>query len=276
MEMITSHQNPLIKRIRRIRQKKYRQRERTFFIEGLRLVLSAIESQAEIERLVYSPDLLTSDLGWQAIKSQESRGTAAVQVSSDVFRNISTRDNPIGIGALILIPECVLEDLPVNSNSIFVALVKVSDPGNLGAVIRTGEATGVNGVILVDASVDPFHPTAVKASMGSLFTIPICSVANGDVLLEWAAAKGINIAASSTRAKQSFWQVNYELPALLLDGTEKKGLSQELLAAADMAVKIPMMGKPTSLNLAVAAGLILYEMRRSTGTLALVTDDFTV
>ncbi|MGB5922848.1 MAG: RNA methyltransferase [Syntrophobacteria bacterium] len=265
METITSHQNPIIKQIRRLRQKKYRQREGVYFIEGLRLVLSAIESQVKIDRLVYCPELLTSKAGWQAIKSQEDRGVKAVTVGVDIFKKISTRDNPVGIGAIVAVQESSIQELQLQRDSIFIGLVQISDPGNLGTVIRTGNAAGVSGVILVEESVDPFHPTAVKASMGTLFTTPVCSVASSGALLEWAAVNGITTVASSARAEGSFWQVNYELPALLLVGSEQMGLSEQLLKKADIKVKIPMGGESSSLNLAVAAGLILYEMRRSTG-----------
>ena len=270
MEMITSHQNPLIKRIRRLRHKKYRQQEGAYFIEGIRLVLSAIEAETEIERLVYSPELLSSDLGMEAVKNQQVLGLPVTAVSSDIFNKISTRDNPVGIGAIISSADCVLQELSIERDSIFIALVQVSDPGNLGTVIRTGDAAGVSGVILVNETVDPFHPTTVKASMGSLFTTPICSSVSSHALLEWAAEKGINIVASSAGAQISFWEADYKLPAILLVGSEKAGLSEELIAAADMAVKIPMTGQPSSLNLAVATGLILYEIRRLSGPLALV------
>jgi TrmH family RNA methyltransferase len=265
MEMITSHQNPLIKRIRRLRQKKYRQQEGAFFIEGLRIVLSAIEAQAEIDRLVYSPELLTSEVGWAAIRSQQERGGAADPVSGELFRKISNQDNPIGLGAILMAHMSSTQDLLINNESIFIGLIQISDPGNLGTVIRTANAANVSGVFLLDESVDPFHPTAVKASMGSLFTTPVCPIGDAEALLEWAAAKEIRIVASSARAELSFWDVDYELPTLLLVGSEKMGLSQQLLDGADVAVKIPMLGQATSLNLAVATGLILYEIRRSTG-----------
>ena len=116
----------------------------------------------------------------------------------------------------------------------------------------------------MEESVDPFHPTAVKASMGSLFSTPVCPMSGAGELLAWAAAKEIRTVASSARAELSFWDVDYELPTLLLVGSEKMGLSHELLDAADVAVRIPMLGQATSLNLAVATGLILYEIRRST------------
>jgi TrmH family RNA methyltransferase len=265
MAMITSHQNPLIKRIRRLRQKKYRQREGAFFIEGLRIVLSAIEAQSKIDRLVYSPELLTSEAGWAAVKGQQERGGTAVPVSGELFRKISSRDNPMGLGAILITHTSSSQDLLVNNESIFIGLIQISDPGNLGTVIRTANAANVSGVFLVDESVDPFHPTAVKASMGSLFITPLCPIGDAEALLEWAAAKEIRIVASSARAELSFWDVDYELPTLLLVGSEKTGLSKQLLDGADVAVKIPMSGQATSLNLAVATGLFLYEIRRSTG-----------
>ena len=264
--MITSSSNPLVKRIRRLRQKKYRQQEGVFYIEGLRVVLAAIEHQASIETIVFSSDLLTSDVARQALANQQSVGTRCVELSAELFDSISQRDNPVGLGAIVAVAWQELENLDVKPADIFIALVDVSEPGNLGAVMRTVDAVGGAGLLLAGHTVDPFHPTAVKASMGTLFSIPVCHAGDIATLQGWATTNGLTTIATSAHAKHPFWQVQYRFPALLLLGSEGAGLPSGVLDSADLAVSIPMQGAASSLNLAVAAGIMLYELARTSSS----------
>jgi RNA methyltransferase, TrmH family len=260
--MITGFSNPLVKRIKRLRHKKFRLQEGAFFIEGLRVVLSAVESGAAIDTLIYSPELLTSQTARQMLADQRDSGITCLEMAAPVFEAVSERDNPTGLAAIVRRRELGLEDLKVGPESILAALVGVSDPGNLGTVLRTLDAVAAGGLILVGQTVDPYHPSAVKASMGALFTIPICQVADEQTALAWAGQQGLQVVATSARAQNVFWQAEYRLPALLLLGSEGEGLAAEVVASADLAVSIPMSGRASSLNLAVAAGLLLYEIRR--------------
>jgi TrmH family RNA methyltransferase len=258
--MITSHSNPLVKRIKRLRRKRYRRQEGVFYAEGLRVVLAAVDANAPIETIVYSSDLLTSQRAGQMLARRQAAGTACVEVSADIFRSISGRDNPAGLGAIVCAGWTPLGELVVGEDDIFAALVDVSDPGNLGAVIRTTDAVGAAGAILAGQFVDPYHPTAVKASMGSLFHLPVAQVEDASGLLNWASARGINSVATSAHARRSFREVEYRFPLLLLLGSEGEGLPAAVIEAADQAVAIPMSGSASSLNLAVAAGILLYEL----------------
>ena len=260
--MITSFSNPLVKRIKRLRQRKYRQEEGVFFIEGLRVVLTAVEQQARIETLVYALPLLTSEAGRQAIERLQVQGVDCVEVAPAVFESVSERDNPTGLGAIVKIAWRELTDLIVGEQAIYVAVEDTADPGNLGTILRTMDAAGAAGLIVVGQSTDPFHPTAVKASMGTLFTVPLSRAADMESLLAWARKHGLQTAATSAKAKQLYWQADYHLPALLLMGSEREGLSKEVLEAADLAVTIPMHGSASSLNVAVATSLLLYELKR--------------
>jgi TrmH family RNA methyltransferase len=260
--MITSHRNPLIKQIKRLRQKKYRQQEGAFFAEGLRLVLSAVEAGAPIETIVYCSKYLTSDAGWQMLTEQEAAGRPCLELAPELFESVSSRDNPVGIGAVIGTTSTALEELAFEKEDVLVALFDVAEPGNLGTIIRTADATGVAGLILLGNSVDPSHPKAVKASMGSLFSVPIIQLPDPGKLWPWAAESGLHTIATSARAKSSYWQAQYRFPALLIMGSERQGLPAQALAQADQAVTIPMTGSATSLNLALATGLVLFELRR--------------
>jgi RNA methyltransferase, TrmH family len=260
--LITSHQNPLAKRIRRLARKKHRQEEGAFFVEGIRVVLSALEQGARVELLVYAPELLTSEVAWEAIRRHEAAGGEAAAVSGEVFRSFSQRENPAGLGAVVGAHLRALDELAVSSGAIFVAAHDTGDPGNLGTIVRTIDGIGAAGLILVGQTADPFHPTAVKASMGTLFRVPVAGSAQLEDVWAWAELQGIFTVATSARAQQNFWEAYYRFPLLLLLGSEGEGLPAEALARADLAVSIPMRGMASSLNLAVAAGLLLYELRR--------------
>jgi RNA methyltransferase, TrmH family len=148
---------------------------------------------------------------------------------------------------------------------VFAALHEIGNPGNLGTIVRTASAAGASGVILIGPSADPYDPAAVKASMGALFTVPVVAAASAAEFLDWARARSLTVVATSGRASVSCWDADLRPPLALLLGSEGDGLPDELLAAADLSVAIPMTGTAESLNLAVAAGILLYEVRRRTG-----------
>lgn len=263
--LISSRQNALAKRVRRLQQKKYRVRESVFFVEGIRVVLTALEQAAPVETVIYAPELLTSDVALHAIEAYKAQGGDVKMVTADVFQSISTRDNARGLGAIIGTQVKSPDEFAVHDGDIFVAIEDVADPGNLGTIVRTVDAAGAAGVILVGQSTDPFHPTAVRASMGALFAVPLATADSFAGMWTWARRHQIQTIATSARAEQSFWHAAYRLPALLLLGSEGEGLSAEVKAQADLTVSIPMHGVSSSLNLAVAAGLLLYELRRGGG-----------
>lgn len=260
--MITSFRNPLVKRIKKLKQKKYRQREGAFFIEGIRVVLTAIERKAPLEIIVVAPDLLTSDVAWETLSAQREQGIEVREVSGEVFESFAERDNPVGLGAVVGVRLRDLEKLAAGPDDVFAALFDVGDPGNLGTIVRTLDGVGAAGLILVGQTTDPFHPTAVKASMGALFNVPVAEAETVEAVWRWAEARGVHTVATSAHARQPYWDAAYALPALLLLGSEGEGLPAEVMETAELAVTIPMVGAASSLNLAVAAGLLLYEVRR--------------
>jgi TrmH family RNA methyltransferase len=262
--MISSKSNPLIKRVRRLRQKKYRREDGAFFIEGLHVFFSAVEANAPIQLVLYASELLTSDLALEAVASLRNAGTECIETTAQVFRSLSVRENPVGLGAVITASKISLKELPATQKELFVSLSNVSEPGNLGTIIRTVDAVGGSGLILAGQCVDPYHPTAVKASMGTLFHVPISEVDSDEELMVWAIRRGIKTIATSAHAPQTIWDQRYELPALIMLGSEGDGLPVEILDNADQTVSMPMEGSASSLNLAVAAGLILYEVLKQT------------
>ncbi len=252
--MISSTKNPLVKRIRRLKQKKYRLQEGVFFVEGLRVVATALEMGAEVEQIVWCDDLLVSDFGRSLLLQ-----APATELSASVFQAISERDQPVGIGAIVKMRVTAISEQSIGEQSVFVALYEISDPGNLGTIIRTVDAAGADGVILVGNTVDPFHPSAVKASMGAVFNVAIVE-SSAENLLNWSKENGLSIVATSAKGSADYRAISYPKPALLLMGSEREGLPSHILQQADQAVAIPMRGTASSLNLAVATGILLYQM----------------
>lgn len=258
--MISSTSNPHVKRIRRLRQKKYRLREGTFYTEGLRVVLSAVESQAPIDTIYYSRKLLTSEIGLTMIDEQSKIGVPCIELAPHIFQAISEREHPVGLSAIIRTNWSTLSALPIAESDIFVALLDVSEPGNLGTIIRTMDAVAASGLLLVGSTVDPYHPSTVKASMGTIFNMPHVALDDYKVMMDWAHRGGLQTIATSANAQIPFDQAAYRFPLLLLLGNEGEGLPADVMATADFGVAIPMRGSASSLNLAVAAGIILVAL----------------
>lgn len=267
--VITSAANPLIKRVRLLAERRHRQREGAFVAEGIQPVSQALAAGADVETLIVAPGLLARSPGGQAaarmVTASEDAGTRVARVSDELFGRLSGRDGPSGLAAVVRARPGGLGDLVVRPDSLLLALHEIGNPGNLGTIIRTASAAGAAGVVLTGAATDPFDPAAVKASMGAVFTVPVAHAAEAEAFLGWAAGAGVTVVATSARAAVSYWDASYPLPAAFLLGAEGPGLPGELIARGDRQVRIPMTGTAESLNLAVAAGLLLYEARRQVG-----------
>jgi TrmH family RNA methyltransferase len=180
--------------------------------------------------------------------------------SKDAFESLAEKENPQGILAVARIPVRRLREYTPENFPWGAAVIAPQDPGNVGAILRTIDAVGADGLILIDESVDAFHPTAVRASLGSIFRRPVIPVTFSE-FSQWAAEYGYHIYGSSAHAALDYRQANlYRRPLILLMGSERKGLSQEQTSMCEAVVRIPMRGKVTSLNLAVAAGILLYAI----------------
>jgi RNA methyltransferase, TrmH family len=261
-DLITSAANPLVKRMRLLADRKHRRRESAFVVHGIQPVWQAVEAGADVEVLVVAPELLRHPGAAAMVAEQESAGTRVTRLSAALFSRLADRDAPSGLAAIVRARPMTAADLTVGPASVFAALHEIGNPGNLGTIIRTASAAGASGVLLVGPSADPYDPAAVKASMGALFTVPVAPVGSADEFLRWAAERGVTVAATSARAAACVWDADLPLPLALLLGSEGAGLPDSLLDAAALRVAIPMTGTAESLNLAVAAGVLLYEVRR--------------
>lgn len=258
---ITSATNPLVKRLRLlVADRRYRRREGAFVVEGRQPVWRAVEAGWEIEVLVVAPELLDAPAAAAMVAGCEAAGIPVARMSAELFDRLSDRDGPSGLAAVVRSRTTDLTGLP--TGALFVALHDVGNPGNLGTVIRTADAVGAAGVVLLGNTADPFAPAAVKASMGSLFAVPVAHEPDIDAFFAWATARGVRVLAASGRAELVHWDAGWDPPVGLLLGSEGAGLPDAVLDRADAVVRIPMTGTAESLNLAVAAGVLLYEAGR--------------
>ena len=257
--VITSPANERIKEIRKLQQRKEREKSGTFFIEGLRIVGQAVQAGARLEALIAAPELLRSEFGLRLVKEQAARGIPLLEVSAEVFRRFSITEGPQGIAAVVRQTWTSLRDIQIEGGKPWVALDSVADPGNLGTILRTNDAAGGAGVILLDQSTDPFDPSAIRASMGALFDqrLARCSL---DEFADWVKAAGAAVVGASGSAEDDYHAFRYPQRLVLLMGSERLGLQPRHYQLCDAVVKIPMAGQSDSLNLAVATAVILYEV----------------
>jgi TrmH family RNA methyltransferase len=263
---ITSPGNPRIKQARALTRRKERDATGLCLAEGIFHVGEALAAadagRAAVEYLLYSTDLLISDFGRGLVARATASGIPVYETTVGVLAGLAEKDNPQGLLAVVRPRRSRLAELDAAGFPWGVALVAPQDPGNLGAVLRTIDAVGASGLLLLDGGVDALHPAAVRASMGAVFHRPVVSASFAD-FLSWARAGGRQLIATSARGRGDFRAAEYALPLVLLLGSEREGLSAGQIAASDALVRLPMRGRITSLNLAVAAGVLLYAIHDS-------------
>lgn len=257
--MITSRNNPLVKQVRALQRSKARREQGRFLIEGIFHVGEAIAAGWPLDVLLYAPELLTSNFARKLVDDYSAAGGRVQAVSADVFSSLAGKENPQGILAVGQVR--VFSEPPADPPRRCAALVAPQDPGNLGAILRTMEAVGADALFLLDGGVDPFHPTAVRASMGALFWKPLYTLPRAD-FFRWSQETGVWVLGTSAHARQDWRNLKPpgDRPALVLFGSEQKGLAADDLAVCNETVSLPMRGRVTSLNLAVAAGILLYAL----------------
>jgi TrmH family RNA methyltransferase len=257
--IIFSRSNPAIKAIRALSSRKQRDSSGRFFVDGLHLVAAATQQQAEIESCVVAPELLTSAFGRELARSLAHSGAPTLEVTADVFRSLAAKDHAQGIGIVARQRWQDLARVRPEAGQCWVALDTVQYPGNLGTILRTCDAVGGAGVILLGSTTDPYDPAAVRASMGAIFSQRLAR-ASFDELTAWCRRHSVAVVGTSPSAQLDYQAVAYQPPLVLLMGSEPRGLSREQQALCDLTVNIPMVGHSDSLNLAVATGIMLYEV----------------
>ena len=258
MDEIKSRSNPTIKKMRALRQRKTRTETGLFLVEGIRHVGAAMEADWEIETLLYAPELLTSRYARDLMPAAVKRGIDVRPVSAEVFRALAEKENPQGILAAVRQRERSLAELADSRH--LAALIAPQDPGNVGTILRTLDAVGADGLILLNGGADPYHPKTVRASMGAIFWQPMAR-ASFEQFIAWEKETPFKLIGTSAHGETDFSAVALDDDAwILLLGSEQKGLSEEQIAACDLLLSLPMHGHGSSLNLAVAAGVFLYGL----------------
>ncbi|TFI58202.1 RNA methyltransferase [Sphingomonas parva] len=255
---ITAFSNPLVKQVRGLREKKNRRREGLFIAEGLRILTEALEAGFVPEILFYwehgGHPLLD-----QLIAATEAAGGDVIETSSDILHKLSGKDNPQTVLGVYRALDLTLDRLDRSAADLWIVAQSLRDPGNLGTILRTGDAVGAGGLILVDDCVDPFSVEAVRATMGALFTQRIAA-APWDQFVAWLRAGEGELIGTSLKAEHDYQAPRYRKPAFILVGNEAQGLPPEYEAECDVLVKMPMLGKADSLNAAVATAVMAYEV----------------
>jgi len=257
--MISSTSNPAVKQIKLLRNKKERQQSGLFYIEGIRIVAEAVQKMGQIESLIFAPELLTSDFGYKLIDQVKEKGINTLELTGRVFNSIAVKENPQGIAAVVHQRWSELAKLHLGERDLWVALDSVADPGNLGTILRTLDAVGGKGIILLDQSTDPFDPTAIRSSMGSIFSIEMIKASFED-FAQWKKRYNYSVVGTSDKAAMDYHDCVYPNPLILLMGSERQGLQDKPIQLCDQMVSIPMVGRSDSLNLAVATAVVLYEV----------------
>ena len=260
--IITSLGNPLIKQVRVLRHKKGRAESGLFLVEGIHHVGEAVSAGWQVETLLYAPELLTSEFARELV----SRPALKPQpISAQVMGSLADKENPQGILAIIRQRTIKLNSFqipePARTRSQCVALVSPQDPGNVGTILRTMDAVGADALFLLEGDrggVELYHPTVIRSSMGTLFWKPVIQ-ASFPAFVEWARRVNFQLIGTSARGEVEYQTFIPDLPWILVLGNEQKGLSDEQTRSCDVTVSLPMKGRVSSLNLAVASGVLLYR-----------------
>lgn len=253
VDLIQSKDNKLIKEIKKLKERKYRDAHHKFFIEGFRFVEEAFKAKAKVECLLVSQTQAEKYMSFLESVSLREKYI----VKDNLFRDICNTENPQGMAAVISKPQHHWN----SSEGLFVLTDKVQDPGNMGTIIRTAHAVGAKAVIYSSGTVDPYNEKTLRSTMGSIFYIPVIEDKNLE-LTSQMLSQGYKLVASSLEAEENFYDVKYSNKIIISVGNEGNGISDEVEAMADIKVKIPMPGGAESLNVSVAASIMLYEVLR--------------
>lgn len=258
-DVVDSPANPLIKHVRSLSLRKNREATQSFFAEGLQAAILALETGAGVQAVLYAPELLHSAPAQAFLARCRREGQPLVQVSERAFRSLSDFSQPGGVGVLARQRYWSLNNLDTGGPLCLLALEDIQYAGNLGTILRTCDAAGMNGVLLLDHCVDPYSPEAVKASMGCIFTQRLVRC-RAPELLAFCIQYGLELIAATPEATRRVQDIQPSSRRVLLLGSERQGLSPALRSAVKTQVSIPMRGKADSLNIAVAAGILIYQL----------------
>lgn len=262
VEAITSSSNPLLKKIRALHQRTFREKYSSYLIEGERLLEEALLKNIQLEQVITSEGFFKEGLG----RLKDANLTQLITVPDKLFAELSTTTNPIGIMAIAKISQCQADKLFAGSQPLVVIADAIQDPGNLGTLIRTSLAARASGLITTKGTVDPFNPKVVRSAMGASFALPSIWDLETAEAIQLCRDHGLKIIAAAAESKKFFWQTNLNQPVAIIIGNEGQGISPTVLQTADETIAIPMSDNCQSLNAAQAATIMLFEAVRQRTT----------
>lgn len=261
MITITSSSNPTIKEIKSLYKRRERWDNKLFIVEGIKMVEELIHNGYPMKYIVYS-DKLFSLRGGKELFDDIEHLDNVINVPDKLFESLSDVETPQGILAVVPFKNNSIEDILAGSKPFIILLDRVQDPGNLGTIIRTADAFGIDGIIALEGCVDVYNPKVVRATMGSIFRVPIYYYSDGIDIINKLKDKGARIYSTSLDGKKFIQDVDFKEFSVLIIGNESKGVSETLEELSDNLIKIPMIGRAESLNAAVASSIIMYEALR--------------
>ena len=259
---VTAFSNTTVKRLRSLREKKNRKTEGLFLAEGLRIIAEARDSGRLPEIVAFSPDGAKHPLAAEIIAATEAEGGEAIETTPDILSKMSGKDNPQMLLGAYRQPDTSLGNIDRSAAPIWICAQALRDPGNIGTILRTGDAVGAGGLILIDDCADPFSVEAARASMGAIFTQQVAT-ARWEEFLAWLRSGPGQLVGTSLQTTQDYLDARYVQPCFLLIGNEQQGLPEAYEAECDMLVKIPMAGRADSLNAAIAAAVMAFAVKAS-------------
>lgn len=254
---VTSLSNPTVKAVRALHMRKERDETGLFVAEGLKNVTEGVDTGHAPRVLMYGPEAAKHPLLRRAVEATQAARGEVIEVTEDILAKVSRRDNPQAVVGVFPQVFQALDALDPGAATCSVALHRVRDPGNLGTIVRTADAAGCGAVILVGECCDPYSVEAVRATMGSIFAVPLVKATEAE-FATWRAGWPGSVVGTLLSAEVDHRQAEYRHPVLVLMGNEQQGLTPELAALCDVNVKIPMRGRADSLNLSVATGVMIY------------------
>lgn len=262
VRQVTAFSNSTVKLLRSLRDKKARKSEGLFLAEGLRILTEARDSGLLPEIIAFSPEGARHPLAAEIIAATETAGGDAIETSADILSKMSGKDNPQMVLGAYRQPETSLDRIERSKAPLWIVAQALRDPGNIGTILRTGDAAGAGGLILIDESADPFSVEAVRASMGALFTQDIAT-ARWPEFVSWLRSGEGQLVGTSLKATLDYLDAEYRRPCFLLIGNEQQGLPADYEAECDLRVRIPMAGRADSLNAAMATAVMAFAIRAS-------------
>ena len=260
--LVTAFSNTTVKRLRSLRDKKARREEGLFLAEGLRIIAEARDSGMLPEIVAFSAEGAKHPLAAEIIEATEAVGGEAVETTPDILSKMSGKDNPQMLLGAYRQPETSLDRIDRSKAPLWIVAQALRDPGNIGTILRTGDAVGAGGLILVDDSADAYSVEAVRASMGAIFTQDVAT-ARWPEFVAWLRSGAGQLVGTSLNTTEDYLEADYAAPCFLLIGNEQQGLPADYEAECDLLVKIPMAGRADSLNAAIAAAVMAFTIKAS-------------